>query len=42
MKIALTDVKDMIDTVKNYAKLNDTSETFEDINKNKIIVKGLR
>lgn len=38
----ILDVKEMIETVKNYSKLNETSETFEDINKNKVVVKGLR
>lgn len=32
----------MADTIKNYSDLNDTPETFEDVNKNQVIVKGLR
>jgi hypothetical protein len=32
----------MVEVVKNYAKLNESPESFEDINKNTKIIKGFR
>lgn len=42
LKLVVDDFGEMIDTVKNYSKLNETPELFEDINKNQQVVKGLR
>ena len=42
LKLALEDVAEMVSTIKNYSSLNDTTEEFEDINKNQVVVKGLR
>lgn len=42
LKLALHSVNDMADTIKNYSDLNDTPEAFEDVNKNQVVVKGLR
>lgn len=42
LKLVIDDFVEMVETVKNYSKLNETPEMFEDINKNQHIVKGLR
>lgn len=41
-RLVVSDFNELIETVKNYSKLNDTPEMFEDINKNQQVVKGLR
>lgn len=42
VRLVVSDFNELIDTVRNYSKLNDTPEMFEDINKNQQVVKGLR
>lgn len=42
MKLMIEDFTEMMETVKNYSKLNETPELFEDVNKNQQVVKGLR